>query len=200
MTASRIRFSAAAGSPTHGSCIAVPAWSWRAGASRTTPSASRSTTWPLPSSRCAPPDARPATRCSSAPRVWLARQQDHDRGFGFSTRGAGSDVDATAAAVQALVGAGQPNARPCRGRSGSSSPTRGPTAASRCLREAIQTPSRPRGPSRAWSRRDATPTPCTVAAAALPGLPALPPVGPGDGSTDQGGRRSRMPRRSRPPE
>jgi hypothetical protein len=34
---------------------------------------------------------------------WLARQQDGDGGFGFATRGAGSDVDDTAAAMQALA-------------------------------------------------------------------------------------------------
>jgi len=37
---------------------------------------------------------------------WLARQQNTDGGFGFATRGGGSDVDDTAAALQALVDAG----------------------------------------------------------------------------------------------
>jgi energy-coupling factor transport system substrate-specific component len=37
---------------------------------------------------------------------WLISQQDSDGGFGFATRGGGSDVDDTAAAVQALVAAG----------------------------------------------------------------------------------------------
>lgn len=37
---------------------------------------------------------------------WLARQQDADGGFGFATRGSFSDVDDTAAAVQALAAAG----------------------------------------------------------------------------------------------
>jgi energy-coupling factor transport system substrate-specific component len=37
---------------------------------------------------------------------WLARQQDSDGGFGFGTRGGGSDVDDTAAAVQAITAAG----------------------------------------------------------------------------------------------
>lgn len=36
--------------------------------------------------------------------AWLARQQDRDGGFNYSTRGAASDVDDTAAAVQALAG------------------------------------------------------------------------------------------------
>jgi prenyltransferase beta subunit len=36
---------------------------------------------------------------------WLARQQDADGGFGFAVRGAGSDVDDTAAAMQALAAA-----------------------------------------------------------------------------------------------
>jgi prenyltransferase beta subunit len=51
---------------------------------------------------------------SSAPvraaRRWLARQQDADGGFSFATRGAGSDVDDTAAVMQALVQAGAPRA------------------------------------------------------------------------------------------
>jgi energy-coupling factor transport system substrate-specific component len=37
---------------------------------------------------------------------WLASQQSSDGGFGFATRGGGSDVDDTAAALQALVDAG----------------------------------------------------------------------------------------------
>lgn len=37
---------------------------------------------------------------------WLARQQDSDGGFGFATKGGGSDVDDTAAALQALIDAG----------------------------------------------------------------------------------------------
>jgi len=37
---------------------------------------------------------------------WLARQQNSDGGFGFATRGGGSDVDDTAAALQALAAAG----------------------------------------------------------------------------------------------
>ena len=37
---------------------------------------------------------------------WLARQQDADGGFGFGKRGGGSDVDDTAAVLQALVDAG----------------------------------------------------------------------------------------------
>ncbi len=39
---------------------------------------------------------------------WLATQQDSDGGFGFATRGAGSDVDDTAAVVQALFDSGVP--------------------------------------------------------------------------------------------
>jgi energy-coupling factor transport system substrate-specific component len=41
-----------------------------------------------------------------AARRWLATQQNADGGFGFGTRGGGSDVDDTAAALQALVDAG----------------------------------------------------------------------------------------------
>jgi energy-coupling factor transport system substrate-specific component len=37
---------------------------------------------------------------------WLRRQQNGDGGFGFGTRGGGSDVDDTAAALQALADAG----------------------------------------------------------------------------------------------
>jgi uncharacterized membrane protein len=37
---------------------------------------------------------------------WLAKQQDRDGGFGFATRGGGSDVDDTAAVLQALTDAG----------------------------------------------------------------------------------------------
>ena len=37
---------------------------------------------------------------------WIERQQDSDGGFGFAVRGEGSDVDDTAAALQALVAAG----------------------------------------------------------------------------------------------
>lgn len=38
---------------------------------------------------------------------WLVRQQDPDGGFGFGLRGGGSDVDDTAAAMQALAVAGK---------------------------------------------------------------------------------------------
>jgi energy-coupling factor transport system substrate-specific component len=48
----------------------------------------------------------PATGPVRAARRWLLRQQERDGGFGFATRGAGSDVDDTAAALQALVAAG----------------------------------------------------------------------------------------------
>jgi energy-coupling factor transport system substrate-specific component len=37
--------------------------------------------------------------------AWLARQQEGNGGFGFAARGAGSDVDDTAAAIQALLDA-----------------------------------------------------------------------------------------------
>ena len=42
---------------------------------------------------------------------WLERQQNRDGGFGFAARGSSSDVDDTAAALQALVDAGSRNAR-----------------------------------------------------------------------------------------
>ena len=42
---------------------------------------------------------------------WLERQQNRDGGFGFAARGSSSDVDDTAAALQALVDAGARNAR-----------------------------------------------------------------------------------------
>lgn len=41
---------------------------------------------------------------------WLTRQQNRDGGFGFATRGMASDVDVTAAVVQALVAGGAPRA------------------------------------------------------------------------------------------
>jgi energy-coupling factor transport system substrate-specific component len=47
--------------------------------------------------------ADPTVRGAGA---WLLRQQNADGGFGFATRGGGSDVDDTAAALQALVDAG----------------------------------------------------------------------------------------------
>ncbi len=40
---------------------------------------------------------------------WLAGQQEADGGFGFGARGGGSDVDDTAAVVQAIVDAGTPS-------------------------------------------------------------------------------------------
>ena len=43
----------------------------------------------------------------SAGAVWLARQQNRDGGWGFATRGGGSDVDDTAAVVQALAASGR---------------------------------------------------------------------------------------------
>jgi energy-coupling factor transport system substrate-specific component len=42
---------------------------------------------------------------------WIERQQNGDGGFGFGARGSSSDVDDTAAALQALVDAGARNAR-----------------------------------------------------------------------------------------
>jgi len=42
---------------------------------------------------------------------WLAAEQDPDGGFGFGTRGGGSDVDDTAAALQGLVDAGVSSGR-----------------------------------------------------------------------------------------
>jgi energy-coupling factor transport system substrate-specific component len=49
---------------------------------------------------------RPRQATIQAAARWLARQQDGDGGFGFATKGAGSDVDDTAAAMQALAVAG----------------------------------------------------------------------------------------------
>jgi energy-coupling factor transport system substrate-specific component len=47
--------------------------------------------------------ADPAVRAAGA---WIARQQDSDGGFNFAARGASSDVDDTAAALQGLIAAG----------------------------------------------------------------------------------------------
>ena len=45
----------------------------------------------------------PAVRAAAA---WMMRQQDADGGFGFAARGGGSDIDDTAAALQAMAAAG----------------------------------------------------------------------------------------------
>jgi energy-coupling factor transport system substrate-specific component len=45
----------------------------------------------------------PRSSVLAAAGRWLARQQDGDGGFGFAVRGGGSDVDDTAAAMQALT-------------------------------------------------------------------------------------------------
>jgi energy-coupling factor transport system substrate-specific component len=47
--------------------------------------------------------ADPAVRAAGA---WIARQQNSDGGFSFAARGGSSDVDDTAAALQALIDAG----------------------------------------------------------------------------------------------
>lgn len=54
---------------------------------------------------------RAAGRAPRSPAIaaaarWLVRQQDADGGFGFGLRGGGSDIDDTAAAMQALAVAG----------------------------------------------------------------------------------------------
>jgi hypothetical protein len=49
------------------------------------------------------PAASPVVRGAAD---WLERQQNRDGGFGFGTRGGGSDIDDTAAAVQAIAAAG----------------------------------------------------------------------------------------------
>lgn len=52
-------------------------------------------------------DGRPASDpLVRAAAGWIARQQNRDGGFSFAAKGAASDVDDTAAAVQALVDAG----------------------------------------------------------------------------------------------
>ncbi len=48
------------------------------------------------------PGPRPIARAAR----WLLRQQERDGGFGFATRGGGSDIDDTAAVAQALAVAG----------------------------------------------------------------------------------------------
>jgi energy-coupling factor transport system substrate-specific component len=49
-------------------------------------------------------NADPTVRAAG---TWLLRQQNGDGGFGFATRGGGSDVDDTAAALQAIVDSGR---------------------------------------------------------------------------------------------
>lgn len=56
----------------------------------------------LRSAGAAPADADVRTAAG-----WLAAQQNHDGGWSFATKGGGSDVDDTAAAVQALIAAGR---------------------------------------------------------------------------------------------
>jgi hypothetical protein len=46
-----------------------------------------------------------ADRIVQAAGRWIAAEQDSDGGFGFATRGSGSEVDDTAAAVEAIVAA-----------------------------------------------------------------------------------------------
>ena len=61
------------------------------------------------------PAGNPAVQAAAR---WLVRQQEGDGGFGFGARGGGSDVDDTAAVVQALVQAGVPK-RPVIARASS---------------------------------------------------------------------------------
>jgi prenyltransferase beta subunit len=56
----------------------------------------------------------PANPAVQAAARWLASQQNADGGFGFATRGGPSDVDDTAAALQALVAAGLRTGAPAR--------------------------------------------------------------------------------------
>ena len=49
-----------------------------------------------------------------AAATWLARQQNRDGGWGFATKGGGSDVDDTAAVVQALAAAGRRSGPPVK--------------------------------------------------------------------------------------
>ena len=49
----------------------------------------------------------PNSRALAGGASWLARQQEPDGGFGFAAKGGGSDVDDTAAVLQALAAAGR---------------------------------------------------------------------------------------------
>jgi energy-coupling factor transport system substrate-specific component len=49
-------------------------------------------------------------RVGSSTYAWLAHQQDRDGGFNYATRGGGSDVDDTGAAIDALAGTGHRSA------------------------------------------------------------------------------------------
>jgi Prenyltransferase and squalene oxidase repeat len=51
---------------------------------------------------------RPGSSTLAAAAGWLRRQQNGDGGFGFAVRGGGSDIDDTAAAMQALAAAALP--------------------------------------------------------------------------------------------
>ncbi|HWX75383.1 MAG TPA: prenyltransferase/squalene oxidase repeat-containing protein, partial [Solirubrobacteraceae bacterium] len=73
---------------------------------------------------------------------WLERQQNADGGFGFAARGTGSDVDDTAAVLQALFDAGARNKRTLSAASGFLLRAQNPDGGF---------PQRPGGPSNAQS-------------------------------------------------
>ena len=77
----------------------------------TAPSPTRSTSPRSRSSRCARSGIPPGFAAIREAAGWIERQQNADGGFGFGVRGSPSDVDDTAAALQALVDAGARNAR-----------------------------------------------------------------------------------------
>ena len=61
---------------------------------------------------CARAGARPRSTAVRRAAGWLARQQNADGGFSFATRGGGSFVDETGAALQGLAAAGRRRGRP----------------------------------------------------------------------------------------
>jgi hypothetical protein len=85
---------------------------------------------------------------------WLTRQQDSDGGFGFGKRGSGSDVDDTAAVLQALVdstGPSRPGRRRPTGIRSGASLTRGATFLIRAQNSDGGYPQEPGGESNAQS-------------------------------------------------
>ena len=89
--------------------------------------------------------------------AWLARQQNSDGGFSYATRGGGSFVDETGAALQGLAAAGRRRTRVVDRASHTCAARRTRTAGSARPRGLAPTPSRPRGRCRAWSRPGARP-------------------------------------------
>src|SRR5262249_33646880 len=116
---------------------------------------------------------------------WIERQRNDDGGFAVSTRGGSSDVDDTAAALQALVAAGVAGAgrgcRPQRARAGPRHelPDRGAEPRRRVSAAARRAVQRPidrvgcAGPDRGRTEPQLGPSPRKPLSAGLPGKSRL---------------------------